>query len=68
MEELERGLWNGPRRHVPLLVLVFTQQANSARREEQRRSWLSFNWHRGPRDVDAVPWRYLYVYGQPSAG
>ena len=53
--------------HVPLLVLVFSQRSNVARREEQRRSWLSFGWHRGPSDAAAVPWRHLYVYGRSAA-
>ncbi|KAL1528615.1 hypothetical protein AB1Y20_009953 [Prymnesium parvum] len=54
-------------RHVPLLVLVFSQQSNFLRREEQRKSWLSFQWHRGPTDTETVPWRYLYVYGTSSS-
>jgi hypothetical protein len=32
---------------VPLLVLIFTQQANIERRRWQRRTWLSQQWTRG---------------------
>lgn len=54
-------------RLIPLLILIFTRRSNFARREEQRRGWLSFSWHRGPTEIERVPWRYLYVYAASSA-
>lgn len=53
-------------RHVPLLVIIFTQAQNVKRRAEQRNSWLFLHWHRGPRDPDLVPWRHLYVRARSS--
>eukprot|EP00966_Prymnesium_polylepis_P136796 3160833-Prymnesium_polylepis.1 len=47
--------------HVPLLVLIFTEEGNTGRRAWQRATWLPFAWHRGYLDRDLVPWRYLYV-------
>ena len=52
------------RRHVPLLVLVFTEQRNTARRAWQRATWLSFAWHRGYLERELVPWRHLYIMGK----
>ncbi|KAL1520011.1 hypothetical protein AB1Y20_023491 [Prymnesium parvum] len=49
------------RRVVPLLVLIFTERRNAARRAWQRATWLSFAWHRGYLERELVPWRHLYV-------
>ena len=49
------------RPRLPLLVLIFTEQANVARREWQRATWLSFKWHRSYLDPEQVPWRHIYV-------
>ena len=51
----------GARRHVPLLVLIFTERSNTARRAWQRATWLSFEWHRAHLSREPVPWRYVYV-------
>ena len=53
--------------HVPLLVLIFTERANVARREWQRATWLSFQWHRGYLDHKLVPWRHVYVMSRSAA-
>jgi len=47
---------------VPLLVLIFSTEANGARRQEQHRTWLNHDW----RDAagEPVPWRYAYVIGR----
>ena len=47
--------------HIPLLVLVLTEQRNVARRAWQRATWLSFAWHRGYLERELVPWRHLYI-------
>ena len=49
------------RQHVPLLVLIFTEERNTARRSWQRATWLSFAWHRGYLERELVPWRFLYM-------
>lgn len=56
------------RAHIPLLVLIFTERANVARREWQRATWLSFRWHRGFLDHRRVPWRHIYVTSRPKPG
>ena len=53
--------------HVALLVLIFTQRENVARRERQRDTWLSFQWHSAHLSHELAPWRYLYVLGRPMA-
>ena len=53
--------------HVPLLVLIFTQRENVARRERQRATWLSFKWHSSHLSHELTPWRYLYVLGRAPA-
>ena len=53
--------------HVGLLVLIFTQRENTARRERQRVTWLSFKWHSAHLSHDLTPWRYLYVLGRSKA-
>ena len=47
--------------HIPLLVLIFTECANAARRRWQRETWLSFKWHR-EHDLGAEA-----VFGQSQA-
>ena len=48
--------------HVPLLVLVFTQQQNRQRRSWQRSTWLGARWHLGGNGSGAARrWRYVYV-------
>ena len=62
---------------VPLLVLIFTQRSNEARRTTQRVTWLKHHWQRGEvrkdgSSSDVTPladrpasnnaaWRYIYV-------
>ena len=52
--------------HVPLLVLIFSVNGNSARRDAQYRTWLAHPW-RSARG-DPVPWRYVYVLGRSGGG
>ena len=53
--------------HVPLLVLIFTEARNVARREWQRATWLSFPWHRGYLGHELVPWRHVFVMARSGA-
>ena len=52
---------------VQLLILIFTQRSNEARRRTQRDTWLGHRWQRGevktppPAAVAAASWRYVYV-------
>ena len=56
---------------VPILVIIFTQASNVARRRWQRQTWLRQRWVRGELamastgteadEPPAVSWRYVYV-------
>ena len=53
---------------VPLLVLIFSEARNVARRAWQRATWLSFRWHRGYLGHELVPWRHVYVMSRSPSG
>jgi len=48
--------------HVPLLVLILTEQQNSARRAWQRKTWLGWQWKSSLNTSQRglVPWRFVY--------
>ena len=68
--------WVGPSAEVsvPLLVIIFTQASNTARRSWQRRTWLKQRWTRGEvakttegsTPSDRVAWRYVYMQARDS--
>lgn len=62
---------------VPLLVIIFTEERNHARRERQRSTWLQQRWPRGElrassaaggKEPSHTGWRYVYVMARSSAG
>ena len=53
-EEAKYGSTHTQQLWLPLLVLIFTQRSNTARRQMQRETWLRHSW---PKAI----WRYVYV-------
>ena len=60
---------------IPLLVLIFTQASNTARRQWQRQTWLKQRWTRGEllpstgtrtAQQPSINWRYVYVQARTS--
>ena len=52
-------------RHAALVVFVFTQRRNAARREQLLQTWLGHDWLT-PRG-SPVPWRYAFVLGRDGS-